>query len=76
MAGEANTEVVELMVLNEPPLSVTGDRAFVIYQNDVGRVEVVDPKTNCPVWSYRSGDLMHTVVHATNGRIAEGGGDT
>lgn len=75
MANDQGVKVVELQLLDERPVTVTGDRGFVLFQAEVGRVEVGDPLPDNSIWDHFSGDLMLTAVHGPEG-ITTGGGDT
>ena len=75
MADDQDVKVVDLQLLDERPVTLTGDRGFVLFQAEVGRVEVGDPLPDDSIWDDFSGDLMQTAVHEPEG-ITTGGGDT
>jgi len=66
--------VAELQLLDEAPEHVCGENAFVLFQPQVGRVEVGNPLPDDDIWNHLSGDLRYTVVASLSGGLAGGGG--
>lgn len=67
---------VPLRLVNQAPSFVTGDRAFVLDQHQVGWVEIGSPLPDDNVWQHFEGDLMQTHVREKGGGGSGGGGGT
>jgi len=72
--GGPDQEKVELVLVDETPVSVAGPRAFVLFQPQVGRVEVGSPLPGDRIWDHVEGDVRYTMVHQRGGGISGGGG--
>ncbi len=65
------TDVIEaeLSLLDEEPRHVCGSQAFVLFQAEVGRVEIGNPLPDDEIWNHLSGDLRFTMVEELNGGV-------
>lgn len=73
-SGAERQLVVPLRLLSDYPTSVAGDRAFVLFAEGVGRLEVGAPLPGSEIWNHFEGDLIYTTFQPTDDSGLTGGG--
>lgn len=67
---------VPITLITSAPQFVTGDRAFVLRQDEIGKIEVGSPFPDDDIWDYFDGDLLLVHVSDLRGGGSSGGGGT